>query len=56
MTDHRDWMKVFQVNFFAPIMLARGLIDEVEAAGRTVVNVSSIGGSRVRPFAELGLC
>ena len=22
-TDHRDWVKVFQVNFFAPIMLAR---------------------------------
>jgi NAD(P)-dependent dehydrogenase (short-subunit alcohol dehydrogenase family) len=25
-TDHRDWMTVFQVNFFAPIMLARGLL------------------------------
>ena len=25
-TDHRDWMTVFQVNFFAPIMMARGLI------------------------------
>jgi NAD(P)-dependent dehydrogenase (short-subunit alcohol dehydrogenase family) len=31
-TDHCDWMKVFQVNFFAPIMLARGLIEELEAA------------------------
>jgi NAD(P)-dependent dehydrogenase (short-subunit alcohol dehydrogenase family) len=29
-TDHRDWMQVFQVNFFAPIMLARGLIDELK--------------------------
>ena len=27
-TDHRDWVKVFQVNFFAPIMLARGLVDQ----------------------------
>src|SRR5690606_23574769 len=24
-----DWQKVFQVNFFAPIMLARGLIAEL---------------------------
>jgi len=46
-TDHRDWMKVFQVNFFAPILLARGLIEELEAAGGAVVNVSSIAGSRV---------
>jgi NAD(P)-dependent dehydrogenase (short-subunit alcohol dehydrogenase family) len=49
-TDHRDWMTVFQVNFFAPIMLARGLIAELEAASGTVVNVSSIAGSRVHPF------
>jgi NAD(P)-dependent dehydrogenase (short-subunit alcohol dehydrogenase family) len=46
-----DWQKVFQVNFFAPIMLARGLIDELENGQGTVVNVSSIAGSRVHPFA-----
>jgi NAD(P)-dependent dehydrogenase (short-subunit alcohol dehydrogenase family) len=50
-TDHRDWMQVFQVNFFAPIMLARGLIDELQAGSGAVVNVSSIAGSRVHPFA-----
>jgi NAD(P)-dependent dehydrogenase (short-subunit alcohol dehydrogenase family) len=50
-TDYRDWMTVFQVNFFAPIMLARGLIEELEAASGAVVNVSSIAGSRVHPFA-----
>jgi NAD(P)-dependent dehydrogenase (short-subunit alcohol dehydrogenase family) len=49
-TDHRDWMQVFQVNFFA-IMLARGLIDELQAASGAVVSVSSIAGSRVHPFA-----
>jgi NAD(P)-dependent dehydrogenase (short-subunit alcohol dehydrogenase family) len=32
-------------------MLGRGLIVELEAAGGTVVNVSSIAGSRVHPFA-----
>jgi NAD(P)-dependent dehydrogenase (short-subunit alcohol dehydrogenase family) len=41
---------VFQVNFFAPIMLARGLIAELEAASGSVVNVRSIAGSRVHPF------
>ena len=42
---------MFQVNFFAPIMLARGLVDELKAAKGSVVNVTSIAGSRVHPFA-----
>jgi NAD(P)-dependent dehydrogenase (short-subunit alcohol dehydrogenase family) len=46
-----DWQKVFQVNFFAPIMLARGLLEELKLAQGAVVNVSSIAGSRVHPFA-----
>ena len=46
-----DWHRVFQVNFFAPIMLARGLLDELKAAKGSVVNVTSIAGSRVHPFA-----
>ena len=50
-TRLEDWKTVFQVNFFAPIMLARGLIGELEAASGSVVNVSSIAGSRVHPFA-----
>jgi NAD(P)-dependent dehydrogenase (short-subunit alcohol dehydrogenase family) len=45
------WQHVFQVNFFAPIMLARGLLDELTAAKGAIVNVSSIAGSRVHPFA-----
>src|SRR3974377_1875987 len=50
-TLHQDWQHVFQVNFFAPIMLARGLLDELKAAKGAVVNVTSIAGSRVHPFA-----
>ena len=50
-TDLRDWQKVFTINFFAPVMLARGLITELEAAQGSVVNVTSIAGSRVHPFA-----
>ena len=45
------WRQVFQVNFFAPIMLARGLFRELKAAGGSVVNVTSIAGMRVHPFA-----
>ncbi len=50
-TPLEDWRHVFQVNFFAPIMLARGLFDELERAQGAVVNVTSIAGSRVHPFA-----
>jgi NAD(P)-dependent dehydrogenase (short-subunit alcohol dehydrogenase family) len=46
-----DWQKVFLVNFFAPVSLARGLIDELERGNGAVVNVTSIAGSRVHPFA-----
>jgi NAD(P)-dependent dehydrogenase (short-subunit alcohol dehydrogenase family) len=42
---------VFQVNFYAPVMLARGLLDELKRAKGSVVNVTSIAGSRVHPFA-----
>lgn len=50
-TDLLDWGKVFHVNFFAPIVLSRGLKDELVAAKGSVVNVTSIAGSRVHPFA-----
>ena len=50
-TPLEAWQRVFQVNFFGPILLARGLIDELERAKGAVVNVTSIAGSRVHPFA-----
>ena len=50
-TDIDTWSHVFRVNFFAPIMMARGLIEELKAAKGSVVNVTSIAGSRVHPFA-----
>jgi NAD(P)-dependent dehydrogenase (short-subunit alcohol dehydrogenase family) len=50
-TDLRTWGKVFHVNFFAPVVLARGLKDELAAAKGSVVNVTSIAGARVHPFA-----
>ncbi len=50
-TDLKTWGHVFHVNFFAPIVLARGLIAELSAAKGAVVNVTSIAGARVHPFA-----
>jgi len=50
-TDLRTWGQVFHVNFFASIVLARGLKDELSAAKGSVVNVTSIAGARVHPFA-----
>ncbi len=50
-TDLRTWGMVFNVNFFASVVLARSLKDELAAARGAVVNVTSIAGSRVHPFA-----
>lgn len=50
-TDIETWTHVFHVNFFAPVMIARGLIEELKHAKGAVVNVTSIAGSRVHPFA-----
>jgi len=50
-TDNDTWAKVFRVNFLAPVFLARGLIEELKATKGSVVNVTSIAGSRVHPFA-----
>ena len=50
-TDLGVWEHVFNVNLFAPLILARGLKEELQVAQGAVVNVTSIAGSRVHPFA-----
>ena len=50
-TDLRTWGQVFHVNFFASVVLARGLQEELAAAKGSIVNVTSIAGVRVHPFA-----
>ncbi len=50
-TDLKTWGHVFHVNFFASVVLARGLKDELAAAKGAIVNVTSIAGYRVHPFA-----
>ena len=45
------WVQVFRVNLLAVALLARGLAGPLAAAGGSIVNVTSIAGSRVHPFA-----
>jgi NAD(P)-dependent dehydrogenase (short-subunit alcohol dehydrogenase family) len=45
------WRQVFEVNLFATIWLASGLIEELTSAKGAIVNVTSIAGGRVHPFA-----
>ena len=45
------WRQVFEVNLFSTIWLAQGLVAELAAAKGAIVNVTSIAGSRVHPFA-----
>lgn len=50
-TDAETWMKVMNVNLVSTALLARALLPELEAARGAIVNVTSIAGSRVHPFA-----
>jgi len=50
-TPMEIWHQVFMVNFYGPIVLARGLVTELEKVKGSIVNVTSIAGSRVHPFA-----
>lgn len=50
-TDFKIWKHVKQVNFYAPIMLARGLIDDLKKGEGSIINVTSIANTRVHPFA-----
>lgn len=50
-TSIETWMSVFHVNLVAPILLAQGLFEELKLASGSIVNVTSIVGSRVHPFA-----
>ncbi|MDG1298837.1 MAG: SDR family NAD(P)-dependent oxidoreductase [Paracoccaceae bacterium] len=50
-TDLKTWGHVFHVNFFSSVVLVNGLKDELKKAKGSIVNVTSIAGSRVHPFA-----
>ena len=50
-TPVETWMSVFHVNLLAPVLFAQGLVEELKRAAGSIVNVTSIVGSRVHPFA-----
>jgi len=49
--DLSEWRRVFELNFFAPLALARGLATPLAKARGAIVNVTSIAGHTVHPFA-----
>lgn len=45
------WLQVYQVNLFASVILAQGLMEELKRGQGSILNVTSIAGGRVHPFA-----
>ena len=50
-TDILTWQSMYNTNFYAPLLLTRGFAPELSRARGAVVNLTSIAGSRVHPFA-----
>jgi NAD(P)-dependent dehydrogenase (short-subunit alcohol dehydrogenase family) len=50
-TDMAAWQQVLSVNLVSTALLTRALFPELVAAKGCVVNVTSIAGGRVHPFA-----
>ena len=50
-TDAATWLHVMNVNLISTALLVRALTPELIAAKASIVNVTSIVGSRVHPFA-----
>jgi NAD(P)-dependent dehydrogenase (short-subunit alcohol dehydrogenase family) len=49
--DLDAWRQVFELNFFAPLKLARGFAPALHKAKGAIVNITSIAGHAVHPFA-----
>jgi NAD(P)-dependent dehydrogenase (short-subunit alcohol dehydrogenase family) len=49
--DLAGWRDVFELNFFTPLALARGFAAALARGKGAVVNVTSIAGHAVHPFA-----
>ncbi len=50
-TDLKVWQQMYNTNFYAPLILTRGFAQELSNARGAVVNLCSIAGYRVHPFA-----
>ncbi len=49
--DPDAWREVFDLNFFAPLALCRGFAAALHRAEGSVVNITSIAGHAIHPFA-----
>lgn len=49
--DIAGWYQVFELNFFAPLVLARGFAGSLAKGKGAIVNITSIAGHAVHPFA-----
>ncbi len=47
----QGWRDVFDLNFFAPLKLARGFASALNRGKGAIVNITSIAGHYVHPFA-----
>jgi len=49
--DLQGWREVFELNFFAPLALARGFAVPLRKGKGSIVNITSIAGHLIHPFA-----
>ncbi|MGM0559767.1 MAG: SDR family NAD(P)-dependent oxidoreductase [Pseudomonadota bacterium] len=49
--DIAGWREVFELNFFAPLALARGFAVPLRRGQGAIVNITSIAGHAIHPFA-----
>ena len=49
--DVEGWRQVFELNLFAPLRLARGFADALAKGKGSIVNITSIAGHEIHPFA-----
>jgi NAD(P)-dependent dehydrogenase (short-subunit alcohol dehydrogenase family) len=49
--DVQAWRDVFELNLFAPLRLARGFAQPLHRGRGAIVNITSIAGHAIHPFA-----
>jgi len=49
--DIDAWREVFELNLYAPLKLGRGFASHLAKAKGSIVNVTSIAGHKIHPFA-----
>jgi len=49
--DLSAWQEVFDLNLFAPLKLARGFAAALHRGQGAIVNITSIAGHKIHPFA-----